>query len=122
MRQKSVCFKCQIQVTTDKVFGDRAYFLCPKCNRKWSTRAYHGKEWEEDAGGHGIEGAIVGTILTGGNPFGGLIGSIIGSMFRKKRPMVRQCLCCGGVGRPTGSNGVITMFQCENCLRTWISR
>jgi len=119
MSQTGKCHRCGAVVVTHEVDRDRAYFKC-ECGKRWSTRAFHGYDVEEDKGGHGGLGALIG--LGFGGLEGAVLGGIVGSLFRKKQNITSTCLVCGGTGKPTGFGKNIVMFQCERCLRTWTER
>jgi hypothetical protein len=115
---KSICYKCGETVYSDKISEGKAIFRC-RCGKKWTTPAYYGKEKSKTSGGAIVSGAAMGGLV-GGVP-GAIIGGIVGGLLGTSE-ITSECLRCGGIGRPTGSNSGITMFQCENCKRTWTKR
>ena len=111
--QYSQCNACGSKIEAYKVVGDRAFYRCT-CGKRWSGRAYLGRHVPE--GRAVVGGAIAGAVV--GGPLGAVVGSVLGMFVGK----TSKCMKCGGTGKPTGSRGNKTMFQCKNCKSTWIER
>jgi len=116
--QQSMCRKCGKMVDLTGTSEGRAIFHC-SCGKRWTTPAYYGKQESQTSGGAVVGGAAIGGVI-GGVP-GAIVGGILGGLFGTSA-VTAQCMRCGGTGRPTGRSDKKTMFQCEECKRTWVQR
>lgn len=114
MTQSSRCASCGSSVEAHTVSDDRAHYRC-SCGRRWSGKAYYGRD---PRGGAAVVGGVIGAAVTGGLD-GGLIGAATGWLFGGDSS---TCIKCGGSGYPTGRKGNRKGYQCSNCKRFWTER
>lgn len=121
--QRSVCFQCRKEVSSDSISEGRAIFHC-SCGRRWIVKAYYGKKMHTFNTELVVSGTVLGAMAGGliAGPVGAVVGSLIAgcvSLSGAESEVTSQCLYCGSTGRPTGIDDSMAMFQCENCHHRW---